>query len=341
MTNESAIEANGLTKRYGELSVLRGVDLRVARGSVFALLGPNGAGKTTTVRILATLARADAGTVRVAGHDVAHETHLVRRAISLTGQYAAIDGLLTAEESLRMMGRLSGLTRGQARERAGELLERFELTAARDRRVATYSGGMRRKLDLAVGLVGRPEVVFLDEPTTGLDPRSRQELWRVVAELAETGVTVFLTTQYLEEADQLADRVAVLDTGRIVAEGTARELKARVAGARLDLVLADSHAYETLRRALGARAVHADQDTLTLGLATDGTAAHVRALLNSLDPDQHGIASVSVHTATLDDVFLALTGHSRQAEGPGHADASHREATQPTTNQPRQEPADV
>ncbi|HEX5899775.1 MAG TPA: ATP-binding cassette domain-containing protein [Solirubrobacteraceae bacterium] len=223
MSDETAVEAAGLMKSYGDVKVLDGVDLRVRRGSVFALLGPNGAGKTTTVRILCTLAAADGGRARVAGHDVVAARHHVRRSISLTGQYAALDEVQTGEENLRMMGRLAGLPRGDARRRAGELLERFDLVEAGRRRVATYSGGMRRRLDLAASLVARPAVLFLDEPTTGLDPRSRQAMWAVIADLVDGGVTVFLTTQYLEEADRLADRVAVLDGGRVVAEGTSFE----------------------------------------------------------------------------------------------------------------------
>ncbi|WP_418957828.1 ATP-binding cassette domain-containing protein [Streptomyces tritici] len=302
-----AIEATGLRKAYREVQVLDSLDLTVARGTVFSLLGPNGAGKTTTVRILATLTDADAGRARVAGHDVRTERRAVRHAISLTGQFAAVDELQTGEENLRMMGRLSGLPRAAAHRRAAELLERFALTAAARRPVRGWSGGMRRRLDLAAGLVRPAEVVFLDEPTTGLDPRSRQELWQVVRDLADDGTTVFLTTQYLEEADQLADRIAVLDAGRLVAEGTAPQLKERVAGHRLDLVLTDAAAYERTLRRLAGRAVHRSPETLTLGVPTDGTAADVRARLDALDPDRTGIARFALHTATLDDVFLALT----------------------------------
>ncbi|MFI2348719.1 ATP-binding cassette domain-containing protein [Streptomyces sp. NPDC019443] len=303
MTQSPAIEAIGLAKAYGKVTVLDGIDLRVERGAVFALLGPNGAGKTTTVRILATLTTADAGNARVAAYDVVHDRARVRRAISLTGQFAAVDEKQTGEENLRMMARLSGLSRAAARRRAAELLERFDLTDAGRRQTGTYSGGMRRRLDLAAGLVGDPEVVFLDEPTTGLDPRSRQELWQVIRDLSASGATVFLTTQYLEEADRLADRIAVVDGGRLVAEGTADELKARVAGHRLDLVLNDTAAYWRLE----SHAVHRSPETLTLGLPTDGTAAQVRALLDEVDPERRDVARFSVQRATLDDVFLALT----------------------------------
>jgi ABC-2 type transport system ATP-binding protein len=316
---EMAIEVHGLTKSYDTEPVLDGIDLLVPAGTVFALLGPNGAGKTTTVRILATLLAADAGEARVAGRDVVSERHEVRRRISLTGQYAALDELQTGAENLVMIGRLLGMTARAARDRAAELLAEFDLVQAADRRVGTYSGGMRRRLDLAASLVGSPEVIFLDEPTTGLDPRSRQAMWTLVTRLASEGVTVLLTTQLLEEADQLADRIAVLDGGRIVAEGTADELKEQVAGKRLDLELADTAAFDDLAVRLGPRVVHSDRSTLTLGVATDGAAAGVRALLDDLDPDRLRVARFSVHTATLDDVFMTLTGH--------HTTAAEKEIT--------------
>ncbi|MEU9995668.1 ATP-binding cassette domain-containing protein [Streptomyces sp. NPDC050848] len=302
----SAVEATGLRKAYGTVPVLDSLDLRVEEGTVFALLGPNGAGKTTTVRILATLTEPDAGHARVAGYDIATERSRVRRAISLTGQFAAVDEMQTGAENLRMMARLSGLSRAAADRRATELLERFGLSDAGRRLARTYSGGMRRRLDLAAGLVrdpGETEVIFLDEPTTGLDPRSRKELWEVVRALSDSGTTVFLTTQYLEEADRLADRIAVMNSGRVVAEGTAQALKARFADHRLDLVLHDRDAY--LR--LADRAVHHEPETLTLGIATDGSAAQVRALLDELDPARTDIAAFALRGATLDDVFLALT----------------------------------
>ncbi|MFB4422942.1 ATP-binding cassette domain-containing protein [Streptomyces sp. QL37] len=316
--NDVMIEAHGLTKSYGgagaRVRVLDGVGLQVARAGIHALLGPNGAGKTTTVRILATLTTADSGTARVAGHDVVTDRARVRRAISLTGQFAAVDETLTGEENLRMMARLSGLPRGSARRRAEELLARFDLTDAARRQARTYSGGMRRRLDLAAGLVGSPEpgVFFLDEPTTGLDPRSRRELWQVVRDLAGRGAAVLLTTQYLEEADQLADRITVLHQGGSVAEGTPEDLKSRVAGHRLDLVLSSREAY--LR--LATRAVHHAPETLTLGIPTDGTAAHARALLDEIDPHRTDVDRFSVHSATLDDVFLALT--AEKTEAPAH-----------------------
>ena len=310
MSDEPAIEAIAIEKSYGAVRVLAGVDLRAERGSVFSLLGPNGAGKTTMVRILSTLLRADAGQARVAGHDVVAERRAVRRSISLTGQYAAVDELQTGEENLRMMGALSGLGRARARARARELLAEFDLVDAGRRRVATYSGGMRRRLDLAASLVAQPSVIFLDEPTTGLDPRSRLAMWEVIAGLAASGVGVFLTTQYLEEADRLADRVAVIDGGRVVAEGTPAELKQRTADQRLDLVLADADAFETVARELEDRVIASDASERRLGVATDGSAAHVRALLDEVDPDRRAVERFAVHSATLDDVFLALTGHS-------------------------------
>jgi ABC-2 type transport system ATP-binding protein len=313
MSTEPAVEATGLHKSYGALRVLDGVDLRVDRGTVFGLLGPNGAGKTTTVRILSTLIAADAGTVRVAGHDVVAERALVRRRISLTGQYAALDELQTGEENLRMMARLARLGRAAGRARAQDLLERFDLTDAGRRRVATYSGGMRRRLDLAASLVHAPEVLFLDEPTTGLDPRSRLQMWEVIGELVGEGMTVFLTTQYLEEADRLADRIAVIDGGRVVAEGTAGELKQRVAGPRLDLELAGPDAFADAALRLDGRITRAEPRRLLLGVDTDGSAGHVRALLDEADPDGDLVVRFDVHEPTLDDVFLSLTGHTATA----------------------------
>jgi ABC-2 type transport system ATP-binding protein len=277
---------------------------------VFGLLGPNGAGKTTTVRMLATLTAPDGGRACVAGGDVMTQRAHVRRRISLTGQYAALDGLQTGTENLRMIGRLQGLSAAAARARAAELLERFDLVQAGGRRVATYSGGMRRRLDLAASLMRRPLVLFLDEPTTGLDPRSRRALWNLVGTLAAEGVTVFLTTQYLDEADALADRIAVLDRGRIVAEGSAAELKAAVAGRRLVVRAVDERGFEAIAQTADARVVQRDPGLLTLDIACEGEGAAVRALLDELDPDRGRIADFSVRTASLDDVFLTLTGHT-------------------------------
>jgi ABC-2 type transport system ATP-binding protein len=260
--------------------------------------------------MLATLTAPDGGRARVAGCDVVTQRPAARRRISLTGQYAALDALQTGIENLAMMGRLRGLTAGAARARGHELLQRFDLVEAGGRRVATYSGGMRRRLDLAASLVATPEVIFLDEPTTGLDPRSRQHMWSLVGELTVAGVTVFLTTQYLDEADRLADRIAVLDRGGIVAEGTAAELKATVGGQRLELRCADGAAYEAVERLAGGRAVLRDPATQTIAVAYEGGGSGIRALLDELDPDRGRIAEFSVRTASLDDVFMNLTGHT-------------------------------
>jgi ABC-2 type transport system ATP-binding protein len=309
MNDEPTIAVKGLEKRYGSDTVLAGIDLTVQRGSVFALLGPNGAGKTTTVRILATLTDADAGEVRVAGLDVVKDRHQVRRTISLTGQFTALDALQTGDENLTMMGRLSGLSRRDARARSRKLLDEFELTSAAHRRVATYSGGMRRRLDLAASLVGTPSVIFLDEPTTGLDPHARSATWDIVSGLAESGITIFLTTQYLDEADRLADQIAVLDRGAIVASGAPAELKARFTSQRLDLTLSDAASLTAVAGELGSRALLVDGERLVIGVATDGSAAHARALLDEIDPQRCAVKSFVVNGATLNDVFMALTGH--------------------------------
>ena len=326
---QPAIEAHGLAKTYGALRVLDGVDLTVPRGTVFALLGPNGAGKTTTVRILATLLRPDAGRARVAGFDIARERRHVRRSISLTGQNAAIDELQTGEENLRMMARLTGLTGRQSRRRAGEMLERFDLHGAGRRRVATYSGGMRRRLDLAAGLIGSPSVIFLDEPTTGLDLHSRQTMWEVIAEQVRNGVSVLLTTQYLEEADQLADTIAVVDGGRVVATGTPAALKQQIADQRLDLTLADDGAFRQVVDRLGRLVITADPVQRVVSVPTDGAAAGIRRLLDEVDPGGGGVARFTVHMATLDDVFLALTGSRPQRPGTdrGFPDQTPTDAT--------------
>jgi ABC-2 type transport system ATP-binding protein len=304
-----AIEASGLSKSYGARRVLDAVNIKIERGGVLALLGPNGAGKTTTVRILATLLEPDAGQARVAGHDVVTERRQVRSRISLTGQYAALDDIQTGRENLEIVGRLLALPARRARARADELLERFDLAEAADRRVGSYSGGMRRRLDLAAGLIGHPEVVFLDEPSTGLDLRSRQALWQIVRDLTAEGVTVLLTTQYLEEADALADRIAVLDDGQLVAEGSATELKRRIAGERLDIQFTDPDAYADAIRQLDGRALRREPGDLIVGTPVSGGATEIRRLLDELDPQRERIADFSLHQASLDDVFLALTGH--------------------------------
>ncbi|OLR93284.1 ATP-binding cassette domain-containing protein [Actinokineospora bangkokensis] len=301
----AAIAVSGLRKSYGEQVVLDGVDLTVPQGTVFSLLGANGAGKTTTVRILSTLARADGGTARVAGHDVAAEPDAVRGAIGVTGQFSAVDTLLTGEENLLLVADLLHLPKARGRAKAAELLRRFDLTDAAAKPAATYSGGMRRRLDLAMTLVGDPQVIFLDEPTTGLDPRSRRTAWATVRELVADGVTVFLTTQYLDEADELADRIAVLDRGRVVAEGTAAELKRRIPGGHVRLRLADQAAVDAALAALGDAAP--DRDALTLRVPSDGGLRSLKALVDRLDDRAIAVAELSVHTPDLDDVFLALT----------------------------------
>ena len=302
----SAIRATGLRKSFGALTVLDGIDLTVPAGTVLALLGPNGAGKTTTVNILSTLVRADAGTAEVAGHDVATSPDDVRSAIGVTGQFSAVDTLLTAEENLRLMADLHHLPRVEGRARADALLERFELSDAAQKPVAGFSGGMQRKLDLAMTLMGDPSVIFLDEPTTGLDPRSRRAMWDVVRGLVADGVTVLLTTQYLEEADQLAHVVAVLDGGRIVAEGTPADLKRRVPGGSIRLRLADTATLDAA--ALVFPGAARNDDALTLSIPGTGDVAAVRDVLDRLDRAAVVAEHLDVTSPDLDDVFLALTG---------------------------------
>ncbi|MFF3956749.1 ABC transporter ATP-binding protein [Streptomyces sp. NPDC001890] len=316
-TRTSAIEVAGLRKSYGDHRVVAGVDLTVPAGTVYALLGPNGAGKTTTVRILSTLLPADAGNARVAGYDIRREADQVRASIGVTGQFSAVDELLTGRENLRLMADLGHLDRRQAKSVVEQLLERFHLADAADRRAVTYSGGMKRRLDLAMTLVAGPQLIFLDEPTTGLDPRSRRDLWGIVRELVADGVTVFLTTQYLEEADQLADRIGVLDGGRLVAEGTAAELKQLVPGGHVELQAADSERLTELARRFPEATPNAA--ALTLTLPHDGSLTTLRRLLAGIDDD--AVTGLAVHTADLDDVFLSLTDHSTADESPEEVSA--------------------
>ena len=311
--SNSAIAASGLRKAYKDKIVLDGIDLDVAAGTVFSLLGPNGAGKTTTVNVLTTLIKADGGTARVAGHDVATETKAVRAAIGVTGQFAAVDELLTGQENLQLMADLKRLGSGEAKRVVADLLERFDLTDSAQKLASTYSGGMRRKLDLAMTLVDRPEIIFLDEPTTGLDPRSRRTMWDIIRHLVADGVTIFLTTQYLDEADRLADRIAVLDQGHLVAQGTPSELKHQIPGSHVRLRFAGDLDVETAMRLLPGSA-RDDEDDLVVRVPSDGGAKSVRALLNQLDEQSIEVEDFSVHTPDLDDVFLALTGHASTEE---------------------------
>ncbi|MFF5315510.1 ATP-binding cassette domain-containing protein [Streptomyces massasporeus] len=299
----SAIAVSGLRKAYGDKVVLDGIDLDVAEGSIFSLLGPNGAGKTTTVNVLTTLMAADAGTVRVAGHDVATATRQVRASIGVTGQFAAVDELLSGRENLRLMADLKRVRSGD--QVVSRLLERFDLVESADKLSSTYSGGMRRKLDLAMTLVGSPQIIFLDEPTTGLDPRSRRTMWGIVRELVAEGTTIFLTTQYLEEADQLADRIAVLNGGRLVAQGTADELKRRIPGTHVRLRFAEGYELDAAARLFPGST--RDEEELTLRVPSDGESRSLRVLLDRLDEHMLNAREFSVHTPDLDDVFLALT----------------------------------
>jgi ABC-2 type transport system ATP-binding protein len=303
-----AISAQAVSKSFGEHIVLDGVDLTVAEGTIFSLLGPNGAGKTTMVRILSTLIAADAGNIQVGGNDVATDPDGVRALIGVTGQFSAVDNYLTGEENLRLMADLRHLGRAAGRGRVAELLERFDLTDAARKPLSTYSGGMRRRLDLAMTLVGDPAVIFLDEPTTGLDPRSRRTMWQIIRELVTDGVTIFLTTQYLDEADELADYVAVLDHGRIVAEGTPAELKRRIPGGHIQLQFAGPAA---LRAAVGLIPDAApDDDQLILQVPGDGSVASLRRVLNELNDARIDVEHLSIHTPDLDDVFFAVTGRT-------------------------------
>jgi len=310
--SQAAITATGLRKSYGDTLALDGIDLQVAEGTIFALLGPNGAGKTTAVQILSSLISPDAGEVRVAGHELAREPDAVRSAIGVTGQFSAVDNLLTGEENLLLMADLYHLDRREGRRRAAELLERFDLTEAATKTPATYSGGMLRRLDLAMTLVGDPSIIFLDEPTAGLDPRSRRTTWEIVRGLVAGGATIFLTTQYLEEADELADRIALLDQGKLAAEGTADQLKRLIPGGHIRLQFTDANGLDAAARTFGE--VVRDDEALTLDISSDGSVESLRALIDRLDEAHIKVDSLSVHTPDLDDVFLALTGQPKKEE---------------------------
>jgi len=303
-----AIAVVGLRKSYGEQLVLDGIDLAVQQGTVFALLGPNGAGKTTTVQILSTLIHSDAGQAALAGYDLNTEPARIREVIGVTGQYSAVDKLLTGRENLMLMADLYHLGRARAKARTEELLERFELTEAAGKLAATYSGGMQRKLDLAMTLVSDPQIIFLDEPTTGLDPRSRRTMWQIVKDLTRSGVTIFLTTQYLEEADQLADQIALLDHGTLIAQGTPHELKRTIPGGHIRLRFTDAGTLSKAQEVI-ARPARADDEELTLEVPTSGSVPELRGILTRLDDQGIDVAELTVHTPGLDDVFLTLTGN--------------------------------
>ncbi|MEU1130044.1 ATP-binding cassette domain-containing protein [Streptomyces sp. NPDC005900] len=323
MTNP-AIAASGLRKSYGDKTVLDGIDLTVPEGTVFALLGPNGAGKTTAVKILSTLVSADAGTLHVGGHDLATDPQAVRGAIGVTGQFSAVDGLITGEENMLLMADLHHLPREEGRRTAAELLRRFELHEAAKKPASTYSGGMKRRLDIAMTLVGDPRIIFLDEPTTGLDPRSRHTMWQIIRDLVTGGVTVFLTTQYLEEADELADRIAVLHDGRIAAQGTAEELKRLVPGGHVRLRFTDPAVYHAAARALDDSV--RDDEALALQVPGDGSQRRLRALLDRLDAAGIEADELTVHTPDLDDVFFALTSTETDTD-PGAGTDTSQEMT--------------
>jgi ABC-2 type transport system ATP-binding protein len=304
----TAITVTGLRKSFGEHKVLDGIDLTVQQGTVFALLGPNGAGKTTTVQILSTLIRADGGQAALAGYDLNREPDSVRQVIGVTGQYSAVDKLLTGRENLMLMADLYHLGRARAKARTEELLEQFDLTEAAGKLIATYSGGMKRKLDLAMTLVSDPQIIFLDEPTTGLDPRSRRTMWQIVKDLTRSGVTIFLTTQYLEEADQLADKIAMLDHGTLIAEGAPDELKRMIPGGHIRFSFTDADTLSKARAVI-ARPAKADEEALTLEISTSGSVPELRSILTRLDDHGIDVAELTVHTPDLDDVFLTLTGN--------------------------------
>ena len=303
----SALKVTGLRKSFGEKLVLDGIDLEVAQGTIFALLGPNGAGKTTTVQVLSTLIRADAGEIEVAGHDIEQNPNAVREAIGVTGQFSAVDNLLTGEENLNLMAALHHLDRTEAGRRTAELLERFGLIEGAQQAAGTYSGGMRRRLDLAMTLMGDPRIVFLDEPTTGLDPRSRRTMWQMIGDLVTAGVTIFLTTHYLEEADELADKIAVLDRGTVIAQGTPDELKRLIPGSHVALRFAELDDLDAASRVLDDTV--RDNESLTLRVPGDGGVRSLRSILDRLDRAAIEVDALSVHTPDLDDVFLTLTEH--------------------------------
>lgn len=325
VTSDYAVEAHGLVKEFGDVKALNGIDLIVPRGKVVGLLGPNGSGKTTTVRILATLLKATAGTAKVAGFDVNSQSDDVRRSIGLTGQYAAVDEFLTGRENLAMFGGLYHLDKDYVADRAEELLDKFDLTDAANRAAKTYSGGMRRRLDLAASLIAKPGILFLDEPTTGLDPRSRIGLWNVISELVAEGTTVLLTTQYLDEADQLADDIVVIDHGKVIAHGTSSQLKDQIGGDRLEITLNDDDQAPNAVSALASIVSgEASVDGAHYSAPVAGGSPVLIEAVRALDAQSIGVADIGLRRPTLDDVFLALTGHSAEDQRPERQEPSRR-----------------
>jgi ABC-2 type transport system ATP-binding protein len=324
MPAERAIVVKNLQKSFKNLKVLHGIDFSIPRGTILALLGPNGAGKTTTIRILSTLLAHDGGSASVNGYDVVKQSKSVRASIGLTGQFAAVDEYLTGEENLLMMGRLYRLSRADTKRRSRELLEQFDLVEASTRTVKTYSGGMKRRIDLAMSLIAAPPVIFLDEPTTGLDPRSRLTMWEIIKQLAKNGTTILLTTQYMEEADHLADNIVVIDNGKVIAEGTADTLKARVGSDRLEIVIAKNSDFEKAKEVIDGKSMQADQERRIISVATKKNITTLKEVLQRLEKAHIAVESVSLHRPTLDDVFLTLTGHTATKEEP--EDTSRRKA---------------
>jgi ABC-2 type transport system ATP-binding protein len=314
MPAEKAIEVKGLFKSYDDLKVLRGINFDVKRGTVLALLGPNGAGKTTTIKILSTLLYPDKGQALVGGYDVVTQAAEARGNIGLTGQYAAVDGYLTGEENLFMIGRLYRMSKAEARQRTKDLLKQFDLVEASTRPVKTYSGGMRRRLDLAMSLIASPPIIFLDEPTTGLDPRSRLTMWAMIKQLVEDGTTILLTTQYMDEADHLADEIVVIDHGKVIAEGTADKLKAKVGSDRVEVTINEKSDFASARQAVGGKKAQADEERRVLSLATKDGVGSLRQVLQSLESAGIAVDNIELRRPTLDDVFLSLTGHGTATE---------------------------
>lgn len=314
MASEYAISAKGLTKSFGKVKVLKGIDLEVERGSILALLGPNGAGKTTTIKILSTLLLPDAGKASVNGYDVTSKPASVRASIGLTGQFAAVDEYLTGEENLRLMGRLYRLSIADTKHRAKELLKQFDLVEASKRPAKTYSGGMKRRLDLAMSLIASPPIIFLDEPTTGLDPRSRLTMWATIKQLAAGGTTILLTTQYMDEADYLADNIVVIDNGKVIAEGSSSTLKSKVGSDRLEIIIAKKNDFEKSKQVIGGTDLQADEENRTVSVPSKAGVSKLRRVLQELEDAKIDVESVSLHRPTLDDVFLSLTGKTTAVE---------------------------